>query len=287
MNRENEQEKQKQIMRLKQIGRKKYLEEAEKLNIKSNTSFGKLILADEKTAPGFSFGSEKKFHTSGTIQYKKTPGPIYKVTDKFKFNEKPSWTTGKAKRPPIYTSEKYEYYNHPYDDKFDFGKINHKWKKSLGGAIGLDPRIKYDLRENAPGPGRYEPEVKFVKPKTPFYYFGEKTELNSLKLLVGTNDTVGPGSYKVEKASKTSIHQNPPSYTLQKAERRGLNNKVWTKTETYYMYSSCYNQVDSNKLTMPKINFGKSDRAKSAKCGIFRSHMSKQPTRVRIDHPKI
>jgi hypothetical protein len=40
------------------------------------------------------------------------------------------------------------------------------------------------------------------------------------------------------------------------------------------------------KKSEPKISFGKSDRNKQAKVGLFPSTMSKQPTRVRIEHPK-
>ncbi len=54
---------------------------------KSFTSFGKLILSDEKTNPVFSFGTDKKFEAGGKVLKTKTPGPIYNVTDQFKYKK--------------------------------------------------------------------------------------------------------------------------------------------------------------------------------------------------------
>jgi len=110
--------------------------------------------------------------------------------------------------------------------------------------------------------------------------------MNSLNLLVGTNEIVGPGAYKVEKAGFTSIHEVPPKFTMPKGKRKGLDNKVWTKNETYYQYQSCNPQVDSRKTSMPNLTFSKADRDKHKKTGMFPSTMSKMPTKVRIEHPK-
>ncbi len=38
---------------------------------------------------------------------------------------------------------------------------------------------------------------------------------------------------------------------------------------------------------MPKHTVGKANRDTVRKIGIFPAHMSKQPTRIRIEHPKI
>ena len=104
--------------------------------------------------------------------------------------------------------------------------------------------------------------------------------------MVGTNEIVGPGAYKVEKAGFTSIHEIPPKYTMPKDKRKGLNNKVFTKNETYYLYSSCADQVYSEKTSVPKLSFSKADRDKGKKVGMVPSTMSKMPTKVRIEHPK-
>jgi hypothetical protein len=168
---------------------------------------------------------------------KNTPGPKYIVSDRLKYNKPPSWKIGSGRRPPIYTNEKFEYYNHQYDTAFDFGNQPRKWKRITGGAMALDPKINYKVKEDIPGPGRYDPDVRVVKTKPPSYYLGEKAKYNSLNLLVGTNEIVGPGTYKVREAPKTSKHTEPPTWTIGKCPRKGLNNTVWTKNETYHLYS--------------------------------------------------
>lgn len=114
--------------------------------------------------------------------------------------------------------------------------VNKKWQKNVGGAIGLDPRIKFESREIYPGPGRYEPNLKLAKQRSPAYYLGEKGNLTSIKNVTGTNERVGPGKYSVQDASYTSKHKQPPTWSLPLSERKGLNMKVWTKNETYYIY---------------------------------------------------
>lgn len=129
--------------------------------------------------------------------------------------------------------------------------------------------------------------MKPVKPKAPAYYLGEKTNFNSLNLLIGTNEIVAPGEYEVLTAKKTSKHINPPVFSIGKAERQGLNNKTWTKNETYHIYSSVGTQVMTQKTSEPALSMGKSTRDKIRKTGMFPSHMSKQPTKISLPHPKI
>lgn len=61
------------------------IEETDLIRKKSHTSFGKLILADEKNSPVFSFGGANRFAPGTNVHQKQIPGPIYKVTDKYKF----------------------------------------------------------------------------------------------------------------------------------------------------------------------------------------------------------
>ena len=69
--------------------------------------------------------------------------------------------------------------------------------------------------------------------------------------------------------------------------RKGLNLKIWTKNETYATPSSVGDQTLSKKTTEPRVKIGKATREKVKKLGMFPSMMSKQPTRIRIDHPKL
>lgn len=63
--------------------------------------------------------------------------------------------------------------------------------------------------------------------------------------------------------------------------------RVWTKNETYAVVSSVGDQHQSKKITEPRVKIGKATRDKTKKLGMFPTMMSKQPTRVRIDHPKL
>ncbi len=108
-----------------------------------------------------------------------------------------------------------------------------------------------------------------------------------MELLVGTNNLIGPGAYKPEDSKKPSNHANFPKWTIGDSKRKGLNLKVWTEQETYAVISSVGNQAMSRKKTEPMVKMGKSTRDTVKKLGMFPTMMSKQPTRVRIEHPKL
>ena len=232
-------EKEEQIRKYrKRVASKKYIEEKEEIKRRSFTSFGKLLLSDEKSSPVISFPNAKKFNKAGAPTSLNTPGPIYTYDDQFKYKSPQKWSIGTGKRPPLSSCEKFEYYNHSYNDykDFDLSTIDKKWKKTQGGAIGLDPKMKFELRECVPGSGRYEPSYKLTKVRPPAYFLGEKGNITSIKNVTGTNEHVGPGKYSVKEAAYTSKHKNPPHWLLPESVRKGLDLKVWTKNETYYIY---------------------------------------------------
>lgn len=229
--------KDKEAKRRRRIAEKKYNEEKEEIKKRSFTSFGKLILSDEKTSPIVNFPVAEKLSKVG-YPTSITPGPIYEFQNSYKFKKPEEWKIGSGQRPPLSSCEKYEYFTHSYDDykEFDVSTLPKKWTKTAGGSIGLDPRIKFEIRENYPGPGRYEPTVQSIKPKAPAYYLGEKGNITSLKNVTGTNEEVGPGKYKVLESAYTSKHRDPSKWTLPVSKRRGLEIKTWTHHESYYLY---------------------------------------------------
>ena len=210
-------------------------------------------------------------------------------------------------------NEKYEYFNHTYSEKDDLSRLPKKWDKTKGGAIALEPRIKYDYRESVPGPGRYDPSLKLTKPHSYTYFIGEKYKTLTLNLLTGTDSVVGPGKYdvvysmndlelakdknkkqdwgknlrEVKRNKYTSIHQDPPIWSIGKDKRKGLFNKTWTKNETYEIYSSIGNQVRNYKTSEPVINIGNSTRDVEKHRGFFPATMSRIPSKVRIPFPKL
>ena len=260
----------------------------EELRRKSYTSFGKLVLAEEKSNPIYTIGNANRFAATGDIITipKDTPAPNnYEPVDvsKYKFTTGHKWKIGDSKRPPLNPVERYTHYNHVDKGENDVPK---KWNTIKGGAIALEPRTKYDYKEKTPGPGRYEPHVNAVRPKSPAYYIAEKTKASSVKMQTGTGEGVGPGRYRVESAKYTSKHKLFPQYSIGKEKRKPLYNSNWTKNETYFMYSSCGNQVMSKKKTEPRGKVGKSTRDAEAKRGVFKSMMERPRTAIRIPMPK-
>lgn len=91
---------------------------------------------------------------------------------------------------------------------------------------------------------------------------------------------------EVKRNKYTSIHQDPPIWSIGKDKRKGLFNKTWTKNETYEIYSSMGDQVRNYRTSEPKINIGKSTRDIEKHRGIFPSTMSRIPSKVCIPLPK-
>ena len=177
----------------------------------------------------------------------------------------------------------------------------------------LEPRIKYDYRENVPGPGRYDPSFKLVKPHGYTYVIGEKYKTLTLNLLTGTDSIVGPGKYDIvysmndlekdkdKKTTKnwakklnevkrnkfTSVHKDVPIWSIGKDKRKGLFNRTWTKNETYEVYSCLGDQIRTHKKSEPKINIGKATREMEKIRGVFANTMARTPSKVYIPLPKI
>ena len=235
-------------------------------------------------------GKADRFQQTGELITipQNTPGPRYDIPDvsKYKYSTSHKWRIGSAKRPPLSNHEKFAYYNHVYNEKNDIGAMPKKWNKVKGGAMNLEPRVKYDFRQTTPGPGRYDPSLKFTRPKTPCYFIAERTQASSVKLQTGTNSNVGPGKYRVESAKFTSKHRIFPTYSIGKTKRAPLYNSNWTKNETYWLYSSMGNQVQSKKKTEEQVKIGKSTRDREKLRGTFKSMMERQPTTIRIPMPK-
>lgn len=259
--------------------------EQEFLIKQSRSSFGKMILADFKTNPKYSIGKAKR-----KPLYESTiaPGPKYSTSNSgdLKFSKPPQWKIGDALRPGLYTNERYDYYNHPYDKETDLGALPKKWDKIPGGASCLAPKMIYDFNEKTPGPGRYEPKFEIQKKKMPSYYLGLKLKGNSVSLQTGTGINVAPWSYNQDNVTSLSQHREFPVYSFQKDKRKPLGDKVWTKNESYFVYSSMGNQVMAQKPTMPVESFTKSTRETRSKCGMFNSMLENQPTKISIPMPK-
>lgn len=245
-----------------------------------------MVLADYPTNPKYSIGKAKR---KPLYEFTNTPGPIYSQdnTANLKYHSEQKWKIGDSKRPPLYTNERYDYYNYPYDETTELGAIKKKWKHIPGGAATLDPRIKYDFNEKVPGPGRYEPNYTTQLKREPAYHLGLKLNSgSSLSLSTGTGINVAPWTYNQDKVDKLSVHKSFPVYSFQKDKRKGLNEKIWTKNESYYLYSSIETQIMTHKPTMPIESIGNETREKRNKTGVFKFMMERVPQSVKIPMPK-
>ena len=271
-------------------------QEEEERQKRSYTSFGKLILATEKSKPSFSIGKAARFPTIKSQPHKRGDYDYYynysdyvfnkTFEDKFKYKASPQWSIAGRHYPPCFFREEYTYYNDRYNPQNNFSTLPKKWDNPIGGSIDRSPRIKYNFTECTPGPGRYEPNYKITKPKTPSYYVGEKFGKGSpFKSVITTNNksVPGPGSYYVSYSNKASSRwKNMPAYTFGMSSRKRLTNPKWTKNETFYIYSSMGDQIMTKKRTEARPKEGKSTRAIEQKRGVFKSMMERQHVHVRI-----
>lgn len=267
-------------------------------------------MADEWSKPIYSYGKADRFAVNGEMiqipHY--VPGPGFYAPEniydkdnkynknkldpglpdvtKYKFKTDSKWRIGTAKRRPLNDKEKFSYYNHVYRQNEDLGALPKKWNKITGGAMPKEARVKYALRENTPGPGRYTPSIKLTRPRSANYFIAERTQKDILINKTGTTKEVGPGKYRAESAKYTSIHRDFPEYSIGRGKRPPLYPRPWTKKETYWIYSSMGNQVQSKKKTEEQVKIGKSTRAREGLRGTFKCMMDRVPTQVRIPMPK-
>ena len=246
-----------------------------------------MIPSQKPTEPQYSIGKSLR---KPLTEFTNTPGPIYSQTaySNLKYSKNPSWKIGNGKRAPLYSNEIFPYYNRLYREENDLSKMNKKWDKIIGGAIDLEPRIKYDFRMNSPGPGRYEPnyEKNSKIKKNPSYVLGLKNYKNSLILNNGTGVNVAPWTYNQNNIEQLSHHKKNPCYSFQQSLRKDLSHKNFSKNETYFNYSSFGEQIMTKKPTMPRESFTKSTREGRLKCGIFRNMMERSPSCINIRMPK-
>jgi len=73
---------------------------------------------------------------------------------------------------------------------------------------------------------------------------------------------------------------------MPKSKRRPLSSTLFTKNETYYLYSAIGRQINSKKQTEVINSIGKEKKFNNTK-GIYAQHMSFRPTKVNLYHPKI
>lgn len=195
----------------------------------AHTSFGKLPMSIEKSAPEFGFSKAKrddgnKIFISEELAKtnavgKGTPGPGYVYEDKNKYQAKPAW--GFGTQPKEFGAKpKYDFYENTifFDDPA--GADASRKAAVLAPKIGTEPRMPLPTSETTPGP-QYYPNLKPEIKNSQKYTFGYRRQGKGgvLTNQTSTPGSVGPGRYVPEASSNPSTKTNMPRWTLPKAGR--------------------------------------------------------------------
>jgi len=201
-------------------------------NEAAHTSFGKLPLSKEGSAPQFGIPQAKKSdgekvflneELAKTVNAcKHSPGPaMYEVREpKNKYKNAPGWGFGTSSRMGE-SKAKYDFYE---NDRFLDDPIeadNTRKTKCLAPKIGTEPRFASQTLEKNPGP-QYYPGEKPNKKKAPKYSMGLRRNngnQNGLQNQTATPGNVGPGRYVPESCVDPSNKKTAPKWTLPKAGR--------------------------------------------------------------------
>jgi len=255
-------------------------------------------LSNHPSQPEFSFGTatrekQEKIYQSKELcksQFigKTSQGCNYEVrhTDRFYYKNDPNWTFGSAARNTLDTGAKYAYY-HRQDIDFDpiVSDNTRKWETGRV-KIGLENRFSTSKSTATPGP-EYSPGEKPEYPIQPSYSFGARRCVAGQDPLApqgSTTKLVGPGSYlKLEERNPSTIKDSPKFSFPQEKKFKGYTSSI-QKHETFDTRSAIGAQVSSKNTTLAHVSFTKA--RKDYPTGIFKDHMSTQPTRVSIRMPK-
>lgn len=144
-------------------------------------------------------------------------------------------------RPKLSPMEHFPYYDRPYDPDDSFSNIPKQWKKIKGGSLSrskrkTNPIYDHIKRENVPGPGNYNPNLKLTRPISSSFNFGFKRNNNNISIMTGTSKFIGPGKYfSFFGDNVRSDWKKSPLYSVSRGSRKPLYGKVYTKNEMYFI----------------------------------------------------
>jgi len=263
------------------------------------SSIGKMRLSNHPNQPEIGFGTSSRDNADKIYQSKElcksqflgktSPGPNYEVrhTDKYYYKNEPNWTFGSAARNTLNTGAKYAYY-HRQDVDFDPVVSNNSRKWDHGAVkIGLENRFTKSQNTLTPGP-EYSPGEKPEYKIEPSYSFGSRRSVPGQDPLAphgSTTKQVGPGSYgKLDEKNPSHIKDSPKYSFPHEKKFKGYVHPSIQKHDTFDTRSAIGVQASSKNTSLAQISFGHAK--KEFQTGIFKDHMSTQPTRVSIRMPK-
>ena len=260
----------------------------------AHTSFGKLPLADEPSAPVFSFGTGTRENISklylGELNMPPSigPGPKYELVGDPKYHSAPNFSFGNEKRVTLGKPVVYDHFE--IQDTFtDPVKAKIYTKKNYGNTkFGTESRMPPPDVQGTPGP-QYHPAIKPEVPVAPKYTLGARRETKGATAIsnqISTPNLVGPGRYVPESCSFTN-HRNNPRWTFGGSDKIGKPAKSVSKNQTYDTRSvACGQQIVSGKRTQPTVKIGTAGRDQVAKLGMFKDMMAYVPPKICLPHPK-
>lgn len=265
------------------------------------SGFGRMTLSKTVTEPKYGFGKadrnrQQKVYINKALEKfqfagKTSPGPNFEGTDVFDYDKDPEWIIGQAIRNTLDIKAPYDHYERIDDDSDPIYANNYRKERADTMRMGTDKRFRPSLQEanGVPGP-KYQPNLKPEIPNSSKYSFGYRRDVpgySALEPLISTGAIVGPGTYhrKNPVAPNTSKQKNEPSHKFPQRIRFLDSSSKIQKNQTYEIYQSVHDQVRSQKVSEPHINFTKAKR--EAKPGMFKKDMSTQPPKIRIPMPKI
>jgi len=265
-----------------------------------HTSVGRMIDSRKQTEPTTVFGTASRDKAQMVFQSKElsksqflgrtSSGPKYEVrgTDKYYYKEDPKWSFSKHARNTLETGAKYAYYFRD-DDEFDPLESDLKRRKGQKSVrIGLESRFNdsKNALNDTPGP-EYDPGPRLDWPSQPVYTLGYRRIRAGESPIAPNTSTpriVGPGRYLQGEIPNLSTHQDFPKISFTKSPKFMALHHDPQKNQTFDVRSSIGEQISSKKKTLPAVGFTKESR--DYQRGMFRDHLSTQPTRIRMVHAK-
>jgi hypothetical protein len=263
------------------------------------SAIGKMRESNHPNQPEYSFGTATRDKGEKIYQSKElcksqflgktSPGPNYEVrhTDKYYYKNEPTWTFNAAARNTLETGARYAHY-HRADVDFDPITSDNNRRGSQGIVkIGLENRFPRSQSSNTPGP-EYDPSEKPEYKIQPKYSFGSRRSVpgqDPLIPAVSTTKQVGPGSYLKLDEKLPSTIKDAAKYSFPHEKKfKGYVQPSIQKHETFDTRSAIGPQASSKNTSLAQVSFGHAK--KEYFTGIFKAHMSTQPTRVSINMPK-
>ena len=264
-------------------------------SLKSQTSFGALVLGHEHSQPQYSIGKSTRDQLDKTYVSNEHngnsgstgPGPKYRVQDNRKFNSAPKFSIGRDPRETMGHNAWYEHYEHN-DMSTDTIRSKNRCMKQHGGVkIGTERKGRDQTNLLGPGPA-YNPPHKMNQPRQPMYTMAARRDCGSaLANATSTPKLVGPARYDTISAhTQNSERKKAPIHSFTRASRSDASFRNKAINQTYdTSQQSMGNQLNSRKKTQPRVSMPKSTRVQQSKLGTFKDMMATRPTTIRIAHP--